>query len=642
MKGKILMVAAVCFSSQLYAQKDSTRLDEVIVTATRQPVKQSQTGKVVTVISKDQIEKSAGRTLGQLLNEQVGITINGTLNNMGSPQSVFLRGATAGRTLILLDGVPVYDPSLINNEFDLNLLSLNNIESIEICRGAQSTMYGSDAVAGVINIITTKKDVDKPINAKAIVSAGNYNTFRGNAQLYGKLGNLTYGVRYTKINTNGFSTAYDSSKSNIFDKDQYKGDIVNASAQYQVTSEFGIKTFVQQSSYHTSFDAAIFTDEKDFTGKSKNLIAGAGFRVNKNNINITGNYQYSDINRLYINDSIDKPGFTIYSSDDYFGKNQFVELFANVKLNSSFSLLQGADYRFGNMNQRYYSLSIFDPNPYISTVKDTVQSQGSLYASLFYTALKQKLNIELGGRLNVHSRYGSNHTFTFNPSYSIDEHFRVFGSIATGFKAPSIYQLYSSSGNIDLQPETSTTYEVGLQHASDVFKNRLVYFNRTINDGIDFDYINFRYFNFVKQIVQGIEVESSIAPVKNLQISLNYFYLKPRETSQSRTTFNDTTYHYLLRRPNHTFNINAGYQWEKLFISLTTKYVGDRMDVGGYQKDDIRLNAYVLFNGYASYTFNKNFKVFADVQNITNKKFFDLRGFNSIPLLVNGGIYFNW
>src|SRR5215216_3325479 len=125
----------LCLGIHSYAQ-DSTKtkqLDEVIVTANKLAQKQSTTGKVITVISKDVIEKSSGRTVGQLLNEQAGVSVNGALNNIGTNQTVFMRGAASGRTLILLDGIPVYDPSLSGNEFDLNLLSLNDVERIEIC-----------------------------------------------------------------------------------------------------------------------------------------------------------------------------------------------------------------------------------------------------------------------------------------------------------------------------------------------------------------------------------------------------------------------------------------------------------------------------------------------------------------------------
>ncbi|MFV7878478.1 TonB-dependent receptor, partial [Enterococcus faecium] len=137
-------------------------------------------------ISKEQLERQPGKTIAQVLNESAGITIAGALNNAGTNQSVFMRGAASGRTLILLDGIPVNDPSQINNEFDLNLFSINDVERIEVCRGAQSTIYGSDAVAGVINIITTKQGVTKPFNVKLTSTAGNLATFKNNIQLYGK------------------------------------------------------------------------------------------------------------------------------------------------------------------------------------------------------------------------------------------------------------------------------------------------------------------------------------------------------------------------------------------------------------------------------------------------------------------------
>jgi vitamin B12 transporter len=179
-KNFFLVGAAVLFASTLHAQQtDSVKtseLDEVTITANKTPQKQSQTGKVVSVITKSQLEKSSGKTLGQVLNEQAGLTINGSLNNAGTNQGVYMRGANIGRTLILIDGVPMYDPSFINSEADLNLVALNDIERIEIARGAQSTLYGSDAVAGVINIITTKTDVNKPVNAKAGLSYGSFNT----------------------------------------------------------------------------------------------------------------------------------------------------------------------------------------------------------------------------------------------------------------------------------------------------------------------------------------------------------------------------------------------------------------------------------------------------------------------------------
>lgn len=640
MKKKILFVAACITGSALFAQDSTKTLNPVIITANKFPQKQSTTGKVITVITKDQIEKSSGRTVAQLLNEQAGLTINGALNNLGANQTVYLRGASAGRTLILMDGIPVYDPSFINNDFDLNLLSLNNVESIEICRGAQSTLYGSDAVAGVINIITVKKDITKPLNVKATASAGSYGTYRANVQLFGKANKLTWSARYSKLTSKGFSAAYDSTDKKNFDNDKFNGDVSNVLLQYQLSNEISFKTFLQYSHYKTDLDASAFTDEKDYTVKNKSLMTGAGFHYQKNNINLTGNYQYSENKRNYFNDSLDVPGFSKFSTDDYFGKSQFAELFSSIGLSKSFTLLQGADYRYSSFHSRYFSLSLY--GPYTGLFPDTSHSQASLYSSILYRALDEKLNIELGGRLNVHSRYGSNSTYTFNPSYNIDEHYRIFGSIATGFKAPTLYQLFSSSGNTNLKPEKSKTYEIGFQQQYAKISNRIVYFNRDIKNGIDFNNNTFKYFNIAKQNVNGIEVESKIIFVKKLTVTFNYTYLKPREENQSRITFKDSVYKYLLRRPEHNFNITAAYNFDNgLYISASGKYVGKRYDFGGYKVKDVQLDSYFLLSAYAEYKFKKYIKLFADAQNITNKKFFDVAGYNSIPFLFTGGITFN-
>lgn len=639
-----LIIASLLVSINAFTQKDSipsTLLDQVIITANKVPQKQSTTGKVITVITKAQIEKSAGKTVAQLLNEQAGITINGALNNAGANQSVYLRGASIGRTLILLDGIPVYDPSFINSEFDLNLISMNDVERIEICKGAQSTLYGSDAVAGAINIITVKQNITKLFNTKATLNMGNYGTFKGNVQVYGKTKNLTYTARYARLSTSGFSAAYDSTNHKNFDNDGYKGDVANVAVQYKPLPSLSVKGFVQYSQNKNDLDAGVFKDEKDQTVKNKMLMTGGSIHYTKNNIGITTNYQYSESKRNFFNDSLDIPSSTKFSTDKYYGKTQFVEAFTNINLGSGFNLLQGMDYRFSSMNEQFYSLSAY--GSYNNELKTVAHHQSSVYASMSYNGCDEKLNIELGSRLNVHSKYGRNHTFTFNPSYTINKNYRVFGSIASAFKAPTLYQLYSDFGNPLLKPEYSTTYEIGVQQQYAKYSNRIVYFNRIIKDGLDFDNNQFKYFNINKQTIQGVEWEGSIQPIQALTITLNYTYLKPIEQSQSRITFKDTTYNHLLKRPWHNFNINIGYQLNTdFYISASAKYVGKRYDAGGFKKADIALNQYILLNVYTEYKFMKWIKIFADAQNITNKKFFDVYGYNSIPFIVNTGITFDW
>lgn len=644
MKKTLLSLAAVVAITTLQAQlvTDTITANPVIVTATKVPTKQSLTGKVVTVIPSEVIRKSAGKSLTQLLNEQVGITINGALNNAGTNQTLFLRGANGGRTQILIDGIPVSDPTLISTDFDLNLLNLQNVESIEICRGAQSTLYGSDAVAGVINIITTKSNITKPFNGNATISAGSLSTLKANVQLYGAINNkLTYQAKMATIQSKGFSAAYDSTGNKGYDNDAYNGLTASASLQYQLNTNSSIKAYAQHNQYRTHIDAGAFVDEKDNTLRNKNQIAGLKYTYNKNGIQLNGTYQYSDIDRNFYNDSADRPGFAKFSTDDYTGKNQFAELYASINLGSGFTLLQGADYRWSNGTSQFLSISSF--GPFRSVTRDTVQSQASAFASLFYTSKNSKFTTELGGRLNVHSRYGSNATYTINPAYNFNTAWRVFGSLATGFKAPSLYQLYSSFGNLNLQPETSKNYEAGIQYTSKVVSSRAVYFNRDITNGIDFNNISFKYFNINRQQVAGIELEASVKPCKGLVINANYTHLNVDEQSQSRVTFKDTTYKQLLRRPAGNFNMNVSYQLNaQCNVSLSGKAIGKRYDVGGFKKADILLDSYVLLGAYAEYILKSKYKLFIDVQNITNTKFFDVRGFNSIPTLINAGVTINW
>ena len=636
MSKKILLLNASLFvSCFLFAQKDSSPqniLDPVIVTANKTLQKQSTTGKVITVITKEQIEKSNGKTISQLLNEQAGITINGALNNAGTVQTIYVRGAASGRTLILIDGIPINDPSMINNEFDLNLFSINDVERIEICKGAQSTLYGSDAIAGVINIITVKNNISTPVNVKATLSGGSFETYKGNVQLYGKIGKFIYTTRYAKINSQGFSSAYDSTGKNNFDKDGYDGNIANANIVYQANQNLSVRTFAQYSQYKAGVDAGPFTDEKNYNINNRNFTTGIGIHFVNNKISLTANYQYNILNRNY-NDNASVIGATSWSLNNYNGTGQFAEIFSSINLGKGFSLLTGIDYRYGSMNNQYSSLSIW--GPYNSFFNDTSIHQTSLYASFLYAY--KNFNVEFGGRINDHSRYGTNYTYTFNPSYKINNQVRIFGSIATGFKAPSIYQL---SLNETLQPEKSVNYEAGVQWQKRNINSRFVYFNRDINNGIDYNYITYNYFNYVKQIVNGLEYEVTIHPIKQLNISANYTYLIPKVTTQNRATNQDTiTYNYALRVPGNSFNINIGYQFSKqFFISANGKYVSKRYDIGGYQTADVSLNSYFLLGAYAEYVLNEKVKFFVNMQNITNKKFFDVRGYNSIPFLLDAGI----
>src|SRR5580693_3740099 len=203
------LVQLALLSAAAHAQDTTRVLNNVVVTATRSPKKLSDIGRVVTVITADQINRSQGKTLPELLNSVAGITFSGAENAPGISTSVYLRGASTGNTLILIDGFPVNNASAIDGSYDLNAFPLDQIDHIEILKGSGSTLYGSDAVAGVINIIT-KHAKGNGLKASVQLTGGSYNTFKESVGLIGTIKNTGIALNVSNTDSRGFPGATDT------------------------------------------------------------------------------------------------------------------------------------------------------------------------------------------------------------------------------------------------------------------------------------------------------------------------------------------------------------------------------------------------------------------------------------------------
>ncbi|HLZ87922.1 MAG TPA: TonB-dependent receptor plug domain-containing protein, partial [Puia sp.] len=297
-----LLAGSQAAFAQNPADTAGKQLDQVVVTATKYPVKQSLTGKVLDIITREQLEKSAGKQLTEVLNTQAGVVVAGAQNNLGSQQSIYLQGADAGKTLILIDGIPAYDPSGTNTAFDLNLINTDQVERVEILKGSQSTLYGSDAVAGVINIIT-RKGAGKALTASGTAAGGSYGTFKGSAGIDGKIGNTGYNVQYTYLRSDGVSSAYDTTGKGHFDHDGFNENIVLANLTQKVSDHFGLRGNFQYSYYTAGLDAGTYTDDKAYTSWDKNTRAGIGGDYTIGAAALHFNYNYNTVTRHYLDDS---------------------------------------------------------------------------------------------------------------------------------------------------------------------------------------------------------------------------------------------------------------------------------------------------------------------------------------------------
>jgi vitamin B12 transporter len=637
MKKKFFIVAATLTSSHfiVQAQDSSTtkQLDEVVVTANKYPQKQSSTGKVLTVINRQELEKNTGRTLAQVLNEQAGLIINGSQNTLGTNQTVYMRGAGSANTLILVDGVPANDASGISGEFDINHFSIDQVERVEILKGAQSVLYGSEAVAGVINIITKKQSSDKAIGANASIAGGTYGTFKSTAGIGGKTKAISYNLQYSHLKSDGFSAAHDEAGNKNFDNDGFKQDALLLNVTAQATKKWQLRFFSQYDKYKADIDDAALTDDKNNTLANKNFQAGIAsvYQFNKGGLHVNLNMNNTERKLDDLKNIPADPADYDPFHGSYKGKSLFAEAFINFNLDEHFGLLTGIDFR----NQKANIATTFS-----NLSDDSLKAnQFSGYTSVFLKSLGG-FNAELGGRFTNHSVFGSAFTYSFNPSYVINKEVKLFVNIASGFRAPSLYHLASEYGNKNLKPEKSNSYEAGIQYINtkNTLNLRFTYFSRTINDVIIFKSLFVapygQYDNADKQKDQGFEIETIIRPADKWSIVANYAYVDGKVTTLSAATGKDTSFYNLYRRPKNTINTTFGLQAsKKFFTSVGVRWVDKRDDLffnsTSFSTEKKVLASYYNLDAYASYQAISFIKLFVDCRNITNQQYFDSYGYNS-------------
>lgn len=633
---RILAVAALITGSHLAAQDTTTQLNEVVVTANKYPNKTSLTGKVVTIITRQDIERAGSRNLSQLLTEQGGLYINGAASNPGKDKSVYMRGDRVEHTLITIDGVPVYDASGIGSNFDIRNIPIDAVERIEVLKGSQSTLYGSDAIAGVINIIT-RKSGSKPVGGYGALNWGSYNTLRANAGVNGKKDKIDYNVGYTFYRTDGISEAEQpATSSEPFDKDGYQQNSVNASLGIQALSRLRIQPYLRYAHSKGDLDYSGYTDAKDYTNTIKNLQTGVRNELALGTAKVNVLYNFTNTDRRYV-----QPG----QAESYQSGEHYAEAYAVVPV-QRVTFTGGLDFRSSQTNQRFGSSFVTDLG------SDSAHHNGAgLYAAINYTDPKG-FNLEAGGRFNHHSEYGSHFAYNLNPSYLVHQQVKVFANLSSGYKTPGLYQLFSNYGNPHLKPENSINLEGGVQLFSRDGKAglRATYFKRRIEDVIGFGFNTatrqFQYVNQDKQKDHGIELEGEWSLADKLKAKLLYAYVDGEITTTAAGK--DTSYFNLYRRPKSQLTASVGSQLTKaLYISLQGNAIGKNTDVTfpppTYAQQEVTLESYILLNFYAEYALVKNrLRLFTDLRNLTDAHYQEIYGYSTPGFNAYGGIRFNF
>jgi vitamin B12 transporter len=627
-KRRIALLAAavplILFAKQAAADPTAdstdTSLKEVVVVATRTPVPLSKVGNSVTVLTDKDIKQSQATIVSDLLDQTPGITVARD-GGVGQPTSVFIRGAESDQTLVVIDGVKMTDPSLPGGGFDFEDLLIGDISRIEILRGAQSTLYGSDAIGGVIDITTA--DPTQESEGSASLEGGSHDTGYGTANVGGVSDALMWRAAGSYYGTTGIPCF-----------DQYLGGRRDCASQigdgagqirYDLAPDVQLDLRGYIVSSRTDFDGydtptGAFGDDSEY-GKTQQGIGYAGLTwwspdrslTNRLSVQYTGSET-----REYDPNAPANYGYPTTETFYGFGRNIREEYQGTWKFSDAGQVVFGAQNEHSTMN----TVSPFSPFIGAGVIIDSgfVQAQ--------YEVLKG-LTLTVGGRYDHHDVYGGHGTGQFAAAWVLPDQTTVLrASFGQGFEAPSLYELYSNYGNRALQPETANSWDAGIEHHA--LADRLVlsatYFQRTSRDLIDFFDCTtpsplcatepFGYYaNIERSFAHGVELAGSLKATERLSITANYTLSDTEDDSPGSSTYGNE----LPRRPADAGNADVSYVWPfRLNTALAMRYSGPSFDDAA---NTIRLGGYVLLDIRTSFPINDHLEMYARVENLTDRHY---------------------
>ena len=625
----LLPIILFCYSQiPLFGQQiDSTKifnLSEIVVTATRTPIPAIEAASSITIIDSAKIASLNKRSVFGLLKDQYGVSFT----QQGAPGSlsyVYLRGSDPSQTLVLIDGVAVNMTNDPDNTFDFANLPADNIDRIEILRGPQSTLYGSSALGGVINIIT-KEGSGAP---KFYLSSegGSYRSFKYNAVINGSLDIFNYSLAYSRFKTDGFPSA----------SSRYGNRVNDGTSNYNLSSRLG-------ASFSSNFDLNLFIH---FMHAQTGLAQHGGFEgddptyiynTQEQSYRLEGKLSlfggmWEQIYSASFFRNVRKYGFdsTLFnpasSNSLYDGNSITFNWQNNLKLPDNLISIGLDEVKESAISDYLYNSSVYGnydsyfPQNSTSTFGIYLQDQLNLGKNLFSS---------FGIRNDMHSRFGSVFTYRIAPAYIFWETgTKIKATFGTAFKSPSLFYLYDPAyGNINLRPEKSTGWDAGIEQFlfQDKIDAGINYFNNSFTDLFGFDN-NFRAININKAETKGIEFYITAKVAAELNVNFNYTYTDAKDLSPlDGIDYNKP----LLRRPQNKLGLNADYNFRNIWnTNLEIIYVGARYDkdFNQYPVPRVKLPDYTLFNLSASYNVLAGIQIYGRVDNLFNKYYEDVLGY---------------
>lgn len=613
-------------------------LTDVVVSATKTATPSTQVGSAITVIDRTEIEQSQKGTVLELLSEVPGVSLV-QQGGAGKLATVFLRGANPGQTLVLLDGVEMNNPGDVSNAFDFSNLQASDIERIEILRGPQSTLYGSDALAGVISIFTRKPA--QGLNATAHLEGGSYNSLRSNISVSGTVSELSYLVSANDFKTKGFSSASDQYGNT--EADGYKTSAFTSKFSYAFPEDISLSLLLRFNKANADLDAGsgINGDDPNYSYSLQETVLKTSleFPLFDKQWDQSISFNYVRNFRKYV-DGVDTNHPTSSSDARYDGAKMKVEWLNTLNLQNNNRFTFGVEGEEETAVADYYSNG--DWGPYNSFFPKASTTTFGLFTQDQISIIKNFI-LTLGIRYDIHKRFGSVKTFRIAPVYFVEETGTKFrATYGTGFKAPSLFNLFDPAyGNADLKPEKSKGWDIGIEQFS---KNRdlsfeISYFSNDFNDLFSYDNVTYKPVNLAKAETEGIEFGLKYK-MEAAAFNLTYTSTKTKDKSDGSPD-KDLP---LLRRPKEKISLSSIFFLnENLNLGFELLHTGTRddKDFSTFPAQRIQLKSYTLVNMSASYKINSMFEVFAKLHNIFDEKYEEILGYGTERQSVYVGINFS-
>jgi vitamin B12 transporter len=593
-----------------YAQE---RDEDIVVTASGFEQPRSETGQAITVIDGERLAELQAVSITDALETIPGVTV-ATRGPVGSQSSVFLRGGNSSQTLVLIDGVRINDPSSPNAAFDFGALLTGNIGRVEVLRGPNSVIWGSQAIGGVINVQSVAPT--EAFAARVGAEYGYADSIKGNANLSGTSGIFEGSVGGAFYSTDGISALAGGTE-----KDGYENYAANGRLKVNLADNFALDFRGYYNRGTIEYDAAFgggpnslpISKNRQFTG-----YIGANFDLADGRFRNRIAYARTDISRV----GSDPVVFSFNNFDVEGTIDRF-------EYHGAFDVADAATIVFGAEHERTFASTSFEGAPADVARNKVTSGFGQLILRPF-----TGMTLTGGVRYDDYTDYGGQTTFGGNAAYTPNGGNTVLrATYAEGFRAPTLSEGQPPFGNPDLKPETARNFDLGVEHRflggkAQVFAT---YFNRRSNNQITFSFDTFQSENIGRVKTEGVELGFALQPTDRLSIQANYTLVDAINRSVGANFGNR-----LELRPQQSGSFTLDWQtpW-KLKLGTTLQLNGDSFDNAA---NAVQLDGYALANVRAAFPVTAAVELYGRVDNVFDTDYTVVNRYNTYGRNAHVGV----